>query len=60
MDPKVSGRIMRALSVAYGLTVGILAVADSPAMAIFATVGAMVLGALWVMRGIFLKRESDA
>lgn len=58
MDPKLSSRLLVALSVAYGITIGILATFDSPAMTTVAVVGALVLGGLWVVRGLFVKRAA--
>jgi len=60
MDPKLSSRVLVALSAAYGITVGILATLDSPAMTTVAVVGAMVLGGLWVIRGLFVNRDRAA
>jgi hypothetical protein len=58
MDPKLSYRVLVALSVAYGITIGILATFGSPAMTTVAVVGALVLGGLWVVRGLFVKRAA--
>ena len=44
------------LSIAYGITIGILATFDSGATTAVAVIGALVLGALWVVRGMFLRR----
>jgi hypothetical protein len=56
MDPKTSARVLVALSIAYGITIGILGIVDSGAIAAVAIIGALVLGGLWVVRGLFLKR----
>jgi hypothetical protein len=58
MDPKLSSRALVALSVAYGIAIGILATFDSPAMTTVAVIGALVLGGLWVVRGLFVKRPA--
>ena len=57
MNPKTSARILAAASAAYGVTIGILGALDSAATAIVAVVGAIVLGGLWVIRGLFVSRE---
>ncbi|WP_432824632.1 hypothetical protein [Dactylosporangium sp. CA-092794] len=48
---------MLSLSVAYGAVCAILAVLDSSAIGTFAIVGAVVLGALWAIRGFFITRD---
>lgn len=58
MDPTLSARLLVTLSVAYGITIGILATFDSPAMTTVAVIGALVLGGLWVVRGLFVKRAA--
>lgn len=60
MNPKTSSRILVLLSMAYGITIGILAALGSDAMVTFATIGAPVLGLLWVARGMFVKRDQTA
>ena len=57
MTPRDSSRIMVLLSMAYGMTIGALAIAGSGAVGIVAVIGAMVLGLLWTARGMFMKRE---
>jgi ABC-type uncharacterized transport system permease subunit len=57
MDAKFSMRIMIALSVCYGALIGILGALNSSAVGAVAVVGAMVLGALWVVRGLFQRRD---
>jgi hypothetical protein len=52
MNPKTSAQILIVLSIAYGVTIGILGALDSAAISIVAIVGALVLGGLWVVRGI--------
>ena len=56
MNPKTSARVLVTLSIAYGITIGILAIFDSGAMTAVAIIGALVLGALWAVRGMFLRR----
>ena len=57
MNPKTSSRVLVTLSLLYGITIGILATVDSSAMTAVAVIGALVLGVLWVVRGMFLRRE---
>ena len=58
MDPKLSSRVLVALSIAYGVTVAILGALDSSAISVFAIVGALVLGGLWAVRGMLLRRDN--
>jgi hypothetical protein len=60
MDPKLSARILVALSIAYGVTIGILGMVDSGAITAVAVIGALVLGALWVVRGLVMRRDQSA
>lgn len=58
MTPQQSSRILALLSMAYGLTIGALAIADVGDIGVFAIVGAMVLGFLWVARSMLMKRDT--
>lgn len=55
MTKELSSRILVVLSVLYGLTIGVLAALDVPIAAV-AIVGAAVLGGLWIVRGLMLRR----
>ncbi|GAA0901039.1 hypothetical protein [Virgisporangium aurantiacum] len=55
MTKELSSRILLGLSVLYGITIGVLAALDVP-VAVFAIVGGAVLGGLWVVRGLVLRR----
>jgi len=57
VTPELSSRIMVLLSMAYGITIGALAMADSGAVSIVASIGAMMLGLLWVARWMVTKRD---
>jgi hypothetical protein len=57
MNPKTSARVLVGLSILYGLLIGLLAVFDV-AVVPAAIIGAFVLGALWVLRGVLLTRHS--
>ena len=46
------------LSMAYGITIGALAIAGVGGVGVTAIVGAMVLGFLWVARSMLMKRET--
>ncbi len=59
MTPKTSARILIVLSILYGLLVGLLGALDA-AVAPAAIIGAVVLGGLWVLRGILIARHSGA
>jgi hypothetical protein len=55
MDPKLSARLLIVLSICYGITVAILGALGSSAIGIVAVVGALVLGGLWVVRGLLSR-----
>jgi len=55
MTKQTSTRILVLASMAYGMTVAILAIFASGAVGAFAVIGAMVLGLLWVARSFFAK-----
>jgi hypothetical protein len=55
MNPKTSAQILIVLSVAYGVTIGILGALGSPAITLVAIIGAMVLGLLWVVRSVIAR-----
>ena len=56
MNPRLSARLLIAASIAYGITIGFLGYLGSSALTTVAVAGALVLGALWAVRGIFLNR----
>jgi len=51
----MSARILVLLSMAFGLTIAVLATTDSGGIALFAVIGGMVLGLLWTARSFFTK-----
>ncbi|WP_326636562.1 hypothetical protein OIE67_03455 [Nonomuraea fuscirosea] len=58
MNAKLSARALIALSVVYGSTIGVLAllhVAETTTTT-FMIVGAVVIGALWTVRGLLTGR----
>jgi len=58
MNRQTTERIMVLLSMAFGITVAALAMLDSDGVGIFAVIGGMVLGFLWVTRAV-LTRDSS-
>ncbi len=56
MNPRLSARLLIAASICYGIAVAILGFFGSSALTIFAVVGALVLGGLWALRGVFMNR----
>jgi len=54
MDPRLSARILVALSIVYGGTVAVLGALGSSALVTVAIVGAVALGVLWAVRGVFI------
>lgn len=58
MTPKLTAAILVGLSVCYGITIGILGALNSSITDTFAIIGALVLGALWVLRSLFHRVRS--
>jgi hypothetical protein len=58
MDKILSARVLIIATVVYGATIGILGALGTAGIAVFATIGAAVLGVGWVARGLFIKRTS--
>jgi len=52
MNKDLFRRIMLALSVIYGVLVGVLAMVDSGATGLVAIIGAIVIGLLWTAFGM--------
>ena len=59
MDKKLASRILVILSMVYGITLGLMAVLDAPGISTTAIIGAVVLGLLWAMTGLFGRTESE-
>jgi hypothetical protein len=57
MDPRLSARLLVVLSLVYGGTVAILGALGSSALVVFSIVGAVVIGVLWAVRGVFLPKR---
>jgi hypothetical protein len=55
MNPKTSAQILIVLSIAYGVTIGILGALDSAATTTIAIIGALVIGGLWVVRSVVAR-----
>ncbi len=55
MTRETSSRILVLLSMAYGLTIAILAIAGVGGIGLFAVIGAMVLGFLWTARSFLMR-----
>lgn len=60
MTPKTSSRLLSVLTICYAGTVAILAVLESSAIKIVAVVGAVIVGGLWTVWGIFSPDRSVA
>jgi hypothetical protein len=54
MSPKSTARLLIVASIAYGIAVAILGALGSSALPLVAMIGALVLGGLWAVRGMFL------
>jgi hypothetical protein len=59
MNPVLSMRILVALSILYGILIAILAMVNASTLTLVAVIGALVLGGLWVVRGLFANRSSS-
>jgi hypothetical protein len=57
MNPKTSSSILIVATVVYGIVIGLLGATGSGAVGIVATVGAGILAAGWVARGVFANRD---
>ena len=58
MTPTQSGYLLIALSIVYGAVIAILGFLDSSAITLVAVIGALVLGGLWAIRGMYVRRSS--
>jgi hypothetical protein len=57
MNPKTSAWVLLILSICYGSLIAILGAVGSSAVGLVAMIGALVLGALWVVRGLLISRS---
>jgi hypothetical protein len=55
MTPQTSSRLLVVLSICYGIAIGILGFLGSSAITIVAVIGALVIGGLWAVRGMFFS-----
>ncbi|MBO2453015.1 hypothetical protein J4573_38395 [Actinomadura barringtoniae] len=55
MNKDLFRRIMLALSICYGVLVGVMAMFDSGATGLVAIIGAIVIGILWTLFGMFSR-----
>ncbi|MBL7258615.1 hypothetical protein [Paractinoplanes lichenicola] len=55
MNGILSTRLLVLLSIAYGITVGLVSVLDGPVSTV-AIVGALLIGLLWTARGMLRLR----
>ncbi len=58
MTRETSARILVLLSMAFGLTIAVLAMTGSGGIGLFAVIGGMVLGLLRTARSFFTKPPS--
>lgn len=59
MDPRIANRVLVALSSCYAGLIAILAILNSSAIDVVAIIGAIVLGVLWSIRGLFVRRNTE-
>jgi hypothetical protein len=57
MNPQLSARLLITASIFYGIVIAILGYLGSSALTIVAIVGALALGGLWAVRGVFMDRR---
>jgi len=57
MNPRLSSRVLVAVSICYGIVVAILGALDSAAVGTVAMIGALAIGGLWVLRGLVGNRR---
>jgi hypothetical protein len=57
MNPKTSAQVLMIVSICYGILIAILGAVGSSAVGLVAMIGALVVGALWVVRGILISRS---
>jgi membrane associated rhomboid family serine protease len=55
---KNSALILIILSIAFGVTIGILGALESPAVGTVAMIGGLLLGGLWVIRGLLTRADA--
>lgn len=58
MTPQLYSRLLIVLSLCYGIAIAILGALGSPAVGLAAMIGALVLGGLWALRGVFFGRRA--
>jgi hypothetical protein len=59
MKSKLSAQVLVVASICYGIAVAMLGVVGSSATALVATIGALILGGLWAIRGVLLRKPDD-
>ncbi|MBO0867112.1 MAG: hypothetical protein J2P15_00965 [Micromonosporaceae bacterium] len=59
MDPRIANRILIGLSSCYGALIAILVFVDPSAIGLVAIIGAIVLGLLWSIRGLVVRRNVE-
>jgi hypothetical protein len=57
MNSILSSRVLVVASIVYGIAIAILGVLGSPATALVATIGALVIGGLWAVRGVLTRKS---
>jgi hypothetical protein len=57
MDKKLASRLMFILTICYGITVAFLGFLGSSALTIVAVAGALVIGGLWAILGVFFSEK---
>jgi hypothetical protein len=56
MKSILSTEVLVVASICYGIAIAILGVLGSSAIALVATIGALILGGLWAIRGVLLRK----
>jgi len=55
-----SSRALFVLSLIYGGVIAVLAILGSSALTIVAVIGALVIGGLWAVRGMFISGDRSS
>jgi hypothetical protein len=53
MTAQSTSRLLIVLSICYGIVIAILGAVGSPAIALVAMIGALIIGGLWAVRGMY-------
>jgi hypothetical protein len=58
MNTFFSSRVLIVLTLVYGITIAILGAVGASAVGLVAMIGALIVGGLWAVRGLFADKSS--